>query len=125
MQMNSRLFRKNDLIIILAVALAAAAFIVFLRAGDEPLRAEISVDGKTVESIDLSKVTDRIEIQPRGAENVLIVAENGKIRFEHSDCPDKLCVKQGELYRKGDTAVCLPEKTVITVTGGSLDALTY
>ena len=123
--MNSRLFRKNDLIIILTVALAAAAFIVFLRAGDEPLRADISVDGKTVESIDLSKVTDRIEIQPRGAEKVLIVAENGKIRFEHSDCPDKLCVKQGELYRKGDTAVCLPEKTVISVTGGSLDALTY
>lgn len=125
MQMNSKLLRKTDLIIILAVMLAAAAFIIFLRAGDEPLRADISVDGKTVESIDLSKVTDRIEIQPRGAEKVLIVAENGKIRFEHSDCPDKLCVKQGELYRKGDTAVCLPEKTVITVTGGSLDALTY
>ena len=123
--MKNKLFRKTDLIIILAVALAAVAFILWQRTGDTPLTAEISVNGKTVESVDLSKITDRVEIRPEGAENVLIVAEDGKIRFEDSDCPDKLCVKQGELYRKGDTAVCLPEKTVITVTGAELDAVTY
>ena len=123
--MNSKLFRKTDFIIILAVVLAALAFILWQRTGDTPLTAEISVDGKTVESVDLSEITDRVEIHPGGAESVLIVAENGKIRFEDSDCPDKLCVKQGELYRKGDTAVCLPEKTVITVTGAQLDAVTY
>ncbi len=123
--MKNKLFRKTDLIIILAVALAAVAFILWQRMGDAPLTAEISVNGKTVESVDLSKITDRVEIRPEGAENVLIVAEDGKIRFEASDCPDKLCVKQGELYRKGDTAVCLPEKTVITVTGAELDAVTY
>ena len=123
--MKNKLFRKTDLIIILAVALAAVVFILWQRMGDTPLTAEISVNGKTVESVDLSKITDRVEIRPEGAENVLIVAKNGKIRFEASDCPDKLCVKQGELYRKGDTAVCLPEKTVITVTGAELDAVTY
>ena len=123
--MNSKLFRKTDFIIILAVVLAALAFILWQRTGDTPLTAEISVDGKTVESVDLSEITDRVEIHPGGAESVLIVAENGKIRFEDSDCPDKLCVKQGELYRKGDTAVCLPEKTVITITGAELDAVTY
>ena len=123
--MKNKLFRKTDLIIILVVALVALTFILWQRTGDAPLTAEISVDGKTVESVDLSKATDRVEIHPKGAENVLIVAENGRIRFEDSDCPDKLCVKQGELYRKGDTAVCLPEKTVITVTGAELDAVTY
>ena len=123
--MNSKLFRKTDFIIILAVVLAALAFILWQRTGDTPLTAEISVDGKTVEIVDLSKITDRVEIHPEGAQGVLIVAENGRIRFEDSDCPDKLCVKQGELYRKGDTAVCLPEKTVITITGAELDAVTY
>ena len=123
--MKNKLFRKTDLIIILAVALAALAFILWQRSGETPLTAEISVNGETVMSVDLSKVSDRVEIRPEGADDVLIVAENGRIRFEFSDCPDKLCVKQGELYRKGDTAVCLPEKTVITVRGAQLDAVTY
>ena len=123
--MSNKLFRKTDLIIILTVALAALIFILWQRSGKTPLTADISVNGKTVESVNLSKVTDRIEIRPEGTVDVLIVAENGRIRFEFSDCPDKLCVKQGELYRKGDTAVCLPEKTVITVRGSELDAVTY
>ncbi len=123
--MRNKLFRKTDLIIILTVALAALIFILWQRSGKTPLTADISVNGKTVESVDLSKVTDRVEIRPEGTVDVLIVAENGRIRFEFSDCPDKLCVKQGELYRKGDTAVCLPEKTVITVRGSELDAVTY
>jgi hypothetical protein len=123
--MRNKLFRKTDLIIILTVALAALIFILWQRSGKTPLTADISVNGKTVESVNLSKVTDRVEIRPEGTGDVLIVAENGRIRFEFSDCPDKLCVKQGELYRKGDTAVCLPEKTVITVRGSELDAVTY
>lgn len=123
--MRNKLFRKTDLIIILTVALAALIFILWQRSGKTPLTADISVNGKTVESVILSKVTDRVEIRPEGTGDVLIVAENGRIRFEFSDCPDKLCVKQGELYRKGDTAVCLPEKTVITVRGSELDAVTY
>ena len=123
--MKNKLFRKTDLIIILAVALAALAFILWQRSGETPLTAEISVNGETVMSVDLSKVSDRVEIRPEGADDVLIVAENGKIRFAYSPCPDKLCVRQGELYRKGDTAVCLPEKTVITVRGAQLDAVTY
>ncbi len=123
--MRNKLFRKTDLIIILTVALAALIFILWQRSGKTPLTADISVNGKTVESVNLSKVTDRVEIRPEGTGDVLIVAENGRIRFEFSDCPDKLCVKQGELYRTGDTAVCLPEKTVITVRGSELDAVTY
>ena len=123
--MKIKLLKKADIIIIAAAAAAAIGFILFQRLGAQRLTAVISVDGSVVQTVRLDEVTSRGEIRLQGAPDVLIVAENGKIRFEGSDCPDKLCVKRGELYRKGDTAVCLPEKTVITVTGAELDAVTY
>lgn len=123
--MKLKLFKKWDFIIIAVVLLAAAAFMLWQRSGTEPLTAEISVDGEVVETVDLSKVTTAVTFVPDTSPKVVIVAENGKIRFESSGCRDQICVKCGELYRKGDTAVCLPAKTVITVKGSDLDALTY
>ena len=43
---------------------------------------------------------------------------DGKIRFIEADCPDKICEKAGFLSRVGETAACLPRKTVLTVISG-------
>ncbi len=123
--MNVKLFKKADLIVI-ALIIAAAGIFMFLgsRNSSNPV-AEISVDGKIIQTIDLDSVKEKTEIKPDGDYNILIVAENGRIRFEHSDCKDKLCVASGNLEKSGDIAVCLPAKTVITVTGSELDAVVY
>ena len=123
--MNVKLFKKADLIVI-ALIIAAAGIFMFLgsRNTSNPV-AEISVDGKIIQTIDLDSVKEKTEIKPDGDYNILIVAENGRIRFEHSDCEDKLCVASGNLEKSGDIAVCLPAKTVITVTGSELDAVVY
>lgn len=123
--MNVKLFKKADLIVI-ALIIAAAGIFMFLgsRNSSNPV-AEISVDGKIIQTIDLDSVKEKTEIKPDGDYNILIVAENGRIRFEHSDCEDKLCVASGNLEKSGDIAVCLPAKTVITVTGSELDAVVY
>lgn len=123
--MNVKLFKKADLIVI-ALIIAAAGIFMFLgsRNSSKPV-AEISVDGKIIQTIDLDSVKEKTEIKPDGDYNILIVAENGRIRFEHSDCEDKLCVASGNLEKSGDIAVCLPAKTVITVTGSELDAVVY
>ena len=123
--MNIKLLKKADLIVI-ALILAVAGIFMFIcnRETEKPV-AEISVNGKTVQTVDLNTVSEKIEIKPEGDYNILIVAENGKIRFEHSDCEDKLCVASGNLEKSGDIAVCLPAKTVITVTGSELDAVVY
>ena len=123
--MKIKLFRKGDLVVIAAV-IAAALILAFIGRNEssKPV-AEISVDGVTVQTVDLSTVTDRIEITPNDEYNILIVAENGTIRFEHSDCEDKLCVSSGTLSESGDIAVCLPAKTVITVSGSEVDAVVY
>lgn len=123
--MNVKLFKKADLIVI-ALIIAAAGIFMFLgsRNSSKPV-AEISVDGKIIQTVDLDSVKEKTEIKPDGDYNVLIVAENGRIRFEHSDCEDKLCVASGNLEKSGDIAVCLPAKTVITVIGSELDAVVY
>jgi len=48
----------------------------------------------------------------------VIVIENGKARFESSDCDDKLCVQMGEIYRGGEWSACLPNK-IFLYTGGN------
>ena len=123
--MKIKLFKKGDLFVIAAVIATALAFYFIGSGGSSKPVAEISVDGVTVQTVDLSSVTDRIEITPNDEYNILIIAENGTIRFEHSDCEDKLCVSSGTLSESGDIAVCLPAKTVISVTGSELDAVAY
>lgn len=123
--MKIKLFKKGDLIVIAVIATAALIFaLIGSRNTSKPI-AEISVNGVTVQTVDLSSVTDRIEITPNNEYNILIVAENGTIRFEHSDCEDKLCIASGELKKSGDIAVCLPAKTVVSVIGSELDAVVY
>lgn len=122
--MNIKLFRKGDAAVIAAVLLAALTFLLWQKTGDRTV-ARIAVNGETVESIELSDVTERITFTPKTEPPVVICAENGAIWFESAECPDKLCVSCGKLTRKGDTAVCLPSGTVITVLGADVDAVTY
>ena len=123
--MNTKLFRKGDLIVIIAVILSALFFAYFAYSGNEKPVAVISVDGVEVETVELYSLTEKREINLGGEYNIKIVAENNGIRFEHSDCKDKLCVNTGNLKKGGDVAVCLPAKTVITVTGTDVDAVVY
>ena len=123
--MKNKLVRLADVFIIAVVLISAGIFLIWKNSGSDKTIAEISVNGEIIETVDLDSVKEKITIIPDTEPAVVITAENGKIRFESAECSDKICVSAGELYRKGDTAVCLPAKTVITVTGSDLDALTY
>lgn len=123
--MEIKLFRKADIFII-AAALVAAAVLFFIKTcGGEKLEASISVDGKIIETVDLSSLDREITIVPDTEPRVVIKAKNGEIRFESAECPDKLCVSCGRLTKKGDAAVCLPSRTVITLSGADVDAVSY
>lgn len=123
--MEIKLFRKGDIAVIAFIVIAAIAFACFSFSGGENLQAVITVDGEIIETIDLSSVKERTVITPDTQPKVVIVAENGEIRFESAECGDRLCVNTGSLKKGGDTAVCLPAKTVITVEGSDVDAVVY
>lgn len=81
---------------------------------------EITVDGKSVKTLPLNKDT-RYKIKtPEGHQNILKIS-NGSASITDADCPDKLCVYQKKISKKGETLVCLPHKVVVSVISSSQD----
>ena len=79
-------------------------------------RAEVTIDGTLVKTLDLSKDQEVIIHGAHDGTNRLIV-ENGTIRCAEASCPDHVCVNQGKQYRNGDLIVCLPNLMIVKVTG--------
>lgn len=123
--MKTKLFKKGDIAVILVILVAAALFWFFRTQQTDRLEAVITVNGETVETIDLSAVKEKRIVELDTDPKVVIAAENGAIYFESAECDDKLCINCGKLSRKGDTAVCLPAKTVVTVSGSDVGVMTY
>ena len=97
------------------VALLCLAIWLFIsNAFSQSMIVGIYKDGSLVEKIDLNSVTGEREITLSGdfGDNVILVS-NGRIEMKSADCPDKLCVKHGELKSSSSPIVCLPNKVVI------------
>ncbi len=123
--MKTKLFKKGDLAVILVILIVSAVFWIYQSQNTDRLEAVITVNGETVETINLSAIKEKRIIELDTDPKVVIAAENGEIYFESADCDDKLCINCGKLSRKGDTAVCLPAKTVVTVSGSDVGVMTY
>lgn len=82
----------------------------------EALEAAVSVAGKEVCFVALSAdaAPREIDLSPYGVK-VTLEVRDGAIRFEHSDCPDQICVHTGWLSRDSDIAVCMPNRTIVVV----------
>ncbi len=103
------------MVLILALlCLASAAFLLLRPRGG--LRAEIWLDGELVETVDLAALTEEREI--RVGEHVTVLAEPGRVRILHSDCPDKLCEHMGWSSSPAKPLICLPNRVTVAVTGG-------
>lgn len=116
------MFNKNDLLlsaIIIAFALTATAGFKFYMSDDrkEHKVAIIKVNGAILYRIDLEDVKESWDIVLSDNSGEVIRVEKGRIRFLSADCPDNLCVKSGWLSKKGDTAVCLPNRVLIKIEG--------
>lgn len=124
--MDRKLVTKKDLILLIFIILACAlVFFYFNFLKQDGEKAIISVNGQTVEEIDLASVKDEKILTLENG--VKIKAQNGAICFLESDCKDKICINSGALSKKGDVAVCVPNKTVISIEGApeEFDVLTY
>ena len=122
-----KLFKRTDFIIIVAVLLAAAVISIPRFLSSDKLTAEIYVDGRLEETIDLSAVEKEYRITPSTEPEVEITVGKGEIYFSHAECKDKLCVKSGKLTSGGETAACLPSRVVISVKSdkNKTDIMTY
>ena len=117
--MERRLFHKADLLLILLVALVALAALWLARAGqDGAVTADIYVDGALWRTVVLDDVTQPATLTLDTDPPAVIELEPGRIRYRSADCPDHLCVAAGWLSRAGDTAACLPGRSLIRLRAG-------
>lgn len=110
-------FHKGDLVVLCAVVLLAAGFLLCplltlrttdgayceIRCGDEVTRYPLS-DTRT---IPLS----------HGGYTLTVTIAHGTVSVTSADCPDRVCVRTGEISHSGDVIVCIPAEVVIRITG--------
>ncbi len=75
-------------------------------------------NGRLIEKIDLNTVSQEREITVSGecGKNTILVSHE-YIKMKSAECPDKICVKHGELKSLNNPIVCLPNKIVIKFEG--------
>lgn len=124
-----KLFERNDLLIIMAVSAITIILLIPHFTGRDALKADISVDGNIIKTVNLNEVNGFYEFKTDTSPAVTVTAEKGRIRVSGAECPDKLCVNCGWLDSDGDMAVCLPAKVVVSVKGveskNAPDVITY
>lgn len=101
------------LVVILLLVGGLIAGFAFLY-GQQGTMVEVRVDGIVQARYPLQENRDTV-IHGTDGENHLIV-ENGQAYLKDADCPDKLCVRQGAISRRGQSIICLPHKVVIEIT---------
>ncbi|MBR6632736.1 MAG: NusG domain II-containing protein [Clostridia bacterium] len=110
-----KLFHKKD-IVVLALLLCLALLFYFTATREKGERAEIWINGDLYKSFELK---EPFEIKlDNGA---TIKGDGESAYFEHSDCPDKVCVNTGRLSVSGEWAACLPNETVLKISKGNGD----
>lgn len=110
---------RNDIILALALVIAAAGIWVFTEIMKEDgAFAVVTVNG--TESARYPLDTDaeiRLESE-NGGYNILVI-KDGKADVTEASCPDHVCVDQRPIGRTGEAITCLPNKTVVTIEGPS------
>ena len=110
-----RNIKKGDIIlasvILFSVLLLFAVYRLFPR--DKGSYAVVKINGKIEKRLSLHKEAS-YKIKTKKGTNLLEI-KNGFASIAKADCPDKLCVHQREISKKGETIVCLPHKVIISI----------
>lgn len=108
------MFKKNDVLIIVLALVVAGAFFIFnaLASQGDVKTVRISVNGQPYKTVQLGVQPQLVEVSIGGRVNVIQIDEQGA-RMVEANCPDHLCVNQGEITKKNQTIVCLPNKVVV------------
>ena len=108
--------RRNDVILIAALLIAAAlgAMYLFLLR-DAGSQVTVTVNGEWYGTYPLSQ--ERVEEIRSGAQVNRLEIREGKAVVAYASCPDGICAAHAPIFRSGESIVCLPNRVVITVSG--------
>ena len=111
--------RKNDIILavlLLTLSLGALGIVAVMKKKPEAKGAQvlIYVDGRIKTQFPLAENGfHRIDTRDEGY-NIIAIKEGG-VRMTDANCPDKLCVHQGEIRTGYEMIVCLPHGLYVEI----------
>lgn len=124
-----RTFRPGDFAVCaLVLLLAAAVAAPFLFVPQGALYLEVRQDQQLVRRVRLADgMQETFTVEGRAGGHNTIEIDGRRVRIREADCHDQVCVRTGWLTRAGQSAVCLPNRLVVKLTGqkasGDVDAI--
>lgn len=124
MRNNTKLrLRWGDFLIFLAIIAAACGIWIHLAMlQTDQTYGEIWLDGELYQQFRLDgSVHKTVQLEGKATE-VIIEVDGTQMRFTDSQCTDHTCEQTGWISRVGQTAVCLPNRVMLKITGSTTDA---
>ncbi len=118
-------FLPGDLLIILVILVFCVVFwLGFFFQGEmtdkKAKYVRITLDGQVILESALTRFAEPVEYSVVGEHGtVVIYLSSEEVYVKESSCEDQICVKTGSLKHTGDGAVCLPNRLVVQIVGGS------
>lgn len=115
--------KKKELLLLSILVLALCLWAFWPKASGDTVT--VTVDGTCVLEKSLIQ-SGAYPIDGYGGFSLVLVIENGQAHVEESTCPDLICEHHSPISKAGEQIVCLPGRTVISITGQevSYDATT-
>lgn len=115
-----KFIKKKDLIIIALILLVAVSSYFIYKIYSQGLekagaKAEIYYESELVMTVMLNEKIDKTFSLAQNEHVIFHLYEDGAIRFEKSNCPDKVCIKAGKLRHIGSSSACLPNKIILKI----------
>ncbi len=108
---------KNDIILLGIILVVAIIAIVLINV----FKIEGTYVVVVVDQTEVAKysIDENIEIKLSYEENKynILVIEDGKAYIKDASCKDHICVNHNKIQYVGETITCLPNKTVIKISG--------
>ena len=112
------MFKKADIILACALILIGLAIsYIFSFGQSEGDLVEITCNGKFFGSYPLDE--DREISIDRNDHINKVTINNGTVSMSFSDCQGQDCVHQGAISQTGESIICLPNKVVLEISGGT------
>ncbi len=110
----NRKTRNTVLFVVLIFAAAAGTMALRAFTGRQGAYAAVQSHGKEIARLPLNTDAKLPVGNARTGYNLVRVAD-GAVSVERADCPNQICVREGEKRYAGETIACLPHKLIITV----------
>ena len=123
MNKRRRLFRQLGItrgdIVLAAVLLSLSLLLGLIMSVNQPEPEYVSI---RIEGMEIRRLPLKQDCTYSIGDGNTIQISGGRVRMIYADCPDRICVRSGDISRSGQSIVCAPHRIVVTIIGeGSPD----